>query len=345
MNSLLDKTEEEIKKEVITLATEETGIKNFKSTGVLRGLLEVFSKIIYNIYTAYLAPIFKQTAITTASDNFLSQWGLMLGVVRKPATKTLGNITITAYQAGTLAKGLWVTVEGTNYRFKVLKDYSFEEGVFVAEVEAEFEGTNYNITNDSGIFNKVVAGVESVYFGENWITTPGEDIEEDELYRLRITNKWMSQGVGNPPASFIYYAESVEGVQEIKLIRTPRGYGTVDIIVVATNGLPTQTLLNEVYNAIGDHGLICNDLQVKAPEVVNTDIEIEFSGESTENLVQETVLNYVYSLGIGGYLEIREIYNTLEPLNLEEVEVIQPSRNVSADDSSIIIANVIVRKK
>lgn len=342
--TLLKKSDDEIRKEILTVATEQTGIRNFKSTGVLRGLLETFSRVILTVYQSYLTPIYNQTSLATANGHWLSMWGLMLGVVRKAATKAKGSVTITAYADGSLPAGSWVTVAGTALRFKVLQDITFTIGTFQALVEAEFAGLAYNVADDPGLLTRVIAGIETVSFAAEWITDAGTDEEADESYRARISDRWMSQGQGNPPVSFVYYAMSVPGVKEIKLIRTPRGYGTVDVIVVSVAGMPNQPLLDAVYQALYDHALICNDLQVKAPEQIPVVINVVASGAATANAVQEAILQYVYSLGIGGRLTIRDIYTAVDLLDLTSVEVLAPLRDVAAPDDSIIVATVTVTK-
>lgn len=341
----IDKSDEEIRKEVIEAATKELGFRNLKSTGVLRRLFEVFARFLGQVYHKFISPIYHETNLDTADGLWLDQWGLLLGVARKAATKTKGEATLIAYGDGDIDAGAWITVSGTDLRFKVLEKTAFSEGETKISVEAEFEGSGYNVSGeDEGVLTKVVSGVDHIVFKEGWISAAGTDEEDDDSYRSRIKNLWISQGVGNPPPSFYYYAESVDGVKEVKLVRTPRGYGTVDVIVVAENGMPSEELLQDVYDALYDHALICNDLQVKAPRQKTAEISIEFSGNVSENEVEEAVMQYVYGLGIGGRLEIRGIYDTLEAFDLDTVEVIAPLRDVQAGEDAIIVASVEAEK-
>ncbi len=345
-DAFLKKTEKEIRKEVFEIATSETGISNFKSTGVLRGLLETFTRVMGQLYLKFLSPIYRQTSLMTAEGEWLSQWGLLLGVARKLATKTRGNVSLTASDDGQIDAGTWITVAGVELRFKVLETTAFSSGEIKAvPVEAEFAGSEYNVSDDKGVLAKIVQGVKEISFGADWITEPGTDDEKDTPYRERVTNRWIALGVGNPPASFEYHALTVDGVASVKIIRTPRGYGTADVIVVASNGMPTQALLDAVYKALEDHALICNDLQVKAPAEHPVSVKIEFSGTSTANEVQEKVLQYIYALGIGGRMEIRGIYSVLEDLKLDKVEVLEPARDVQAEADAIVVAAVEVIKK
>lgn len=343
--SFIDRTDDEIRKEVIETASKELGFRNLKSTGVLRRLFEVFARFLGQVYHKFISPIYHETNLDTADGLWLDQWGLLLGVARKAATKTRGDATLIAYGDGEIEAGAWITVSGTDLRFKVLEKTAFSRGETKISVEAEFEGSGYNVSGeDEGVLTKVVSGVDHIVFKEGWISAAGTDEEDDDSYRSRIKNLWISQGVGNPPPSFYYYAESVDGVKEVKLVRTPRGYGTVDVIVVAENGMPSEELLQDVYDALYDHALICNDLQVKAPLQKAAEISIEFSGDASENEVEEAVMQYVYGLGIGGRLEIRGIYDTLEAFDLDTVEVIAPLRDVQAGEDAIIVASVEAEK-
>lgn len=342
--SLIEKTDDEIREEVFTIAREETGIKNYKSTGVLRGLLETFSRIVSKIYQAFLTPISQQTNLDTASTIWLSQWGLMLGVVRKSATKAIGSIEVSTYASGSIPKGSWVSIEGTDLRYKTTEEVAFTPGVITVPVAAELPGSSYNVEDGTGIFTRVVAGVESVTFPSGWIETPGTDTENDSSYRARIKEKWQAQGEGNPPASYLYYSLSVDGVQEAKLIRTPRGYGTVDVIIVASNGSPSSELLQQVEDALYNHELICTDVVVRGPAEIPVTITVEYTGTPAVAVVEDAIYAHVYQLGIGGRLEIRALYSALDELNLDSAEILLPDRDVPGAEDSIIVANVNVSK-
>lgn len=342
--SMLDRSDDDIRKEVLEIASEETGIRNFKSTGILRSMWEVLTRVVGQIYRKFLTPIYHETNIDTADGSWLDQWGLLLGVIRKRATKTEGVVKLTAYQPGMLEAGLWIVFTGTDYRFRVAEGIEFSAGQNDVKVVAEFEGSDYNVAAGTGELTKVVAGTGSIEFPEDWITELGTDTESDDDFRLRIKERWSAEGQGNPPSAYIYTAMSVPGVAAVKVIRTPRGYGTVDVIIVAENGLPSEDLLEEVYEAIEGEGLICNDLKVKAPGEKKASISIEYRGDIPEETIEEAARQYVYSLGIGGRLEIRGIYEVLEQFELETVEVLSPDRDVQPEENEMVIATVSATK-
>jgi uncharacterized phage protein gp47/JayE len=187
---------------------------------------------------------------------------------------------------------------------------------------------------------RVIPGLDGVSVGEGWMRTLGENTEEDAPYRERIKSRWRSQTLGDTKESYRYYAEAVAGVRSAKIIRTPRGPGSTDVIIASVTGLPTPELLVNVEEALYDHGLMAFDVQVKAPSVANVNIVIEYTGDADEADVTLAAQNYVHDLGIGGRFSIRDLYRLYEPLGLETVEIISPERDVQAGDAAIIVAAI-----
>jgi hypothetical protein len=132
----------------------------------------------------------------------------------------------------------------------------------------------------------------------------------------------------------------VAGVREAKIIRTPRGPGSTDVIIASVTGLPNSALLGAVGQALYGHELMGFDVQVKASEVIDISVVIEFTGDADVADVALAAQNYVHGLGIGGRFTIRELYALLEPLNLATLEIISPERDVLAGEVGIITATV-----
>ena len=191
---------------------------------------------------------------------------------------------------------------------------------------------------------RVIPGLDSVAVSENWIVTLGENTEEDGSYRERIKNRWRSQTLGDTKETYRYYAESVAGVRSAKIIRTPRGAGSTDVIISSVTGLPNDELLANVAAALYDHELMGFDVQIKAPSVANVHVVIEYSGDADEAGIALVAQNYVHDLGIGGRFSIRELYALYEPLGLATLEITSPGRDMQAGEASVIMATVSVSK-
>jgi uncharacterized phage protein gp47/JayE len=168
------------------------------------------------------------------------------------------------------------------------------------------------------------------------------------LYHLkdRNTSHFVSP-LFKPDSSeetYKFYAEAVAGVRSAKIIRTPRGPGSTDVIVASVTGLPSPELIADVEAALYDHELMGFDVQVKAPTVANVSIDIEFSGEADEADIALIAEAYVHDLGIGGRFALKDLYALYEPLGLATVEIISPGRDVQAGEASIITATINVSK-
>jgi hypothetical protein len=344
--SWIDKNEKEIREDIVAIAKEETGLSNFKSTGPLRGFLEVIIRVVLFIYQTAINQIYKNATLKGATGIFLSFWGLLLGVVRKQESKAAGVFTGTAYGDGSVAAGTWAVVTGTEIRFKVASDVSFEEGAaFAIPVTAEHPGLLYNIGAGTPVrLTRVVSGLDAVAVGEGWITAPGQDTEDDGSYRARIESRWKSQTLGDTKEVYKFYAEAVGGVRAAHIIRTPRGPGSTDVVIAAVNGVPEQELLDAVETALHDHELMAFDVQVKAPEVEEVSIEIEYTGAASVGEVTLVAEIYVYNLGIGGRFKINDLYDLYKPLKLSTVEIISPDRDVQPDERTIIEASITVTR-
>jgi phage-related baseplate assembly protein len=344
--SWIDKTDRVIRDDIVSIAKENTGLTNFKSTGVLRGFIEVLAHVVFFIYKTAINPIYANATLDGATGVFLSFWGLALGVVRKSDNKAAGNFAGHSYGEGTVPAGSWIVVDGTELRYKVTAKTAFTaDSEFAIPIEAEFSGSDYNIGSGMTLrITRVIAGLGSVTVRENWQTALGENTEKDGNYRERVKNRWRSQTLGDTKETYKFYAEAVAGVRSAKIIRTPRGPGSTDVIIASVTGLPTPELLAAVETALYDHELMSFDVQVKAPTITNVPVAIEFSGEADEADIALVAEGYVHDLGIGGRFAIKDLYALYEPLGLATVEIISPVRDVQAGESAVITATINVSK-
>jgi hypothetical protein len=344
--SWIDTDDKTIRDDIVAIAKEKTGLTNFKSTGVLRGFLEVLSAVVFFVYKTAINPVYANATLDGATGIFLSFWGLALGVARKQDNKASGHFTGRSYGEGNVPEGAWVVAEGTELRYRVTAKAAFTAGSdFQIPVIAEFAGSGYNIGSEMPVrVTRVIPGLDSVAVADGWQSALGENTEEDASYRERIKNRWRSQTLGDTKETYRFYAEEVAGVRSAKIIRTPRGPGSTDVIIASVTGLPTAELIANVEAALHDHELMGFDVQVKPPTVTNVAVEIEFSWDADEADAALAAEGYVHGLGIGGRFTEKDLYALLEPLGLATVEIISPGRDVQADEAGIITAAISVTK-
>ena len=250
--SWIDTDEEAIRDDIVSIAKEKTGLTNFKSAGVPRGFVEVITAVVFFIYKTAINPVYKNATLDGATGIFLSFWGLLLGVARKQNNKATGNFTGHSYGEGSVPEGAWVVAGGTELRYKVAKKVTFQANAhFQIPVVAEFAGSGYNIGSEMPVrITRVIPGLGAIEAGGDRLVFPGENTEEDDSYRERVRNRWRSQTLGDTKETCRYYAESVAGVRGAKIIRTPRGPGSADVIVASVTGLPNAALIESVEQAL-----------------------------------------------------------------------------------------------
>jgi hypothetical protein len=345
-DSWIGKTENEIRSEIVAIAKKETGLTNFKDTGVLRGFIEVIVRVVVYIYRTAINAIYDNATLDGAKGVFLSFWGLMLGVVRKQESKAEGVFTGTAYGAGSVSAGTWAVMDGTELRYRVKEKIAFAEGdPFAIPVIAEFPGQPYNIGGGSSVrLTRIVQGLDAITVGDDWITVPGQDQEADEPYRERIKTRWRSQTLGDTKDVYRFYAEEVDGVKAARIVRTPRGPGSTDVIIAAASGAPGQDLLEAVRQNLYGHELMSFDVQVKAPGIRDIEIIVEFSGDASEGTVRLIAEDYVRDLGIGGRFKVGTLYDRYRSLGQATLEIISPARDVQPAEDELIEAVITVLK-
>lgn len=343
--SVFTERDDALKETVFATALEKTGLSNMSAYGPFRGIFETVYKLL-NDRLSDLDKLAAQTDLDNATGVWLTLWAIFSGVARKSAVTTAGSFSGVAYESGKILSGSWIAIDGTSLRFKVVGDLAFSEGAFSIPVVAEFAGSAYNLAGGTSLYlSRVTSGVTSITAATGWITTLGTDEEDDDSLRARVKAFWKSIGDGNPPSKYEYLAASISGVSQAKVIRTPRGYGSTDVIISTESGMPSAELLAAVRSALYSRGIACRDLLVKAPTEVPAPIAVEFSGSATESAVKVALEKFVLALSIGGKLEIRKLYTTaVAGLSLDSFVVITPERDIQAPAYGKIIPAVTVTR-
>lgn len=313
-------------------------ITNYNSGGVFRTLLEIVAEAVFSFYVL-LSNVIKQAFVQTASGAWLDLKCEEIGLTRKPATKTEGIVVFSretadstniVIPAGTIVKTK-TDSKGKEYRFLTTEEAILASGSTSVSVPviAEFEGAAYNVgANTITEIVSSIAGIDSVNNSTDWITKEGTDEETDEELRERYWLKWEELARGSTKMAYVGYAKEVNGVVDVEVDDSwPRGQGTVDIYITGTNGMPTQTLIDEVQAVVNDKKPICSDALVKAPTpvTVNTTINVEvFPGQPTDGL-QAEIENIINALFIRS-----DEYSDLEDLRFKIGDDITEDRFITA---------------
>jgi len=343
----INKTKEEIRDAILKIAKEETGLTSFKEGGVLRGLVETYTQTIYPIYDDVLNFLGGQFTYLKATGTMLDIRGRELGVSRGVAQKSEGNFVADAVKSGTLQAGAWF-VSASGLRFKVTRNTPFHAGNNDIKVEAEFPGSRHNILPWTPIrCTTVVDGIVAYSVPSDWLTLSGRDEEPDDEYRQRIGARWESQGPDNRPGKYVSIALSNRDVNDVKVIRTPRGYGSVDIILGGIAGIPSTAVCDAVKSAIGDAYLLTRDLLVKPARAVRRDFTLSYEGKVAETEVENQLREWLQHRRIGESITMRALYyDSLSNLELSAIEFTSPTRDIAiSNDSKINVGTITVTKR
>ena len=251
--------------------------------GVVRGIIEIYAWGLWQLYN-FLSVVHKEAIPSESSGEWLDLHASQVDLKRKPATKAKGNVIF--YRASSMSLGniripqgriLRTPPDGNGiiYRFVTDQLTVLPEGAasVAVPVTAEEYGQGSNAT--VGQICELVTPVEGIAFVSNsadWLTDEGADEEGDVSLRNRYQLAWKSQA-GVTRAAYEKAAYSVPGVLYVYVAdQHPRGEGTVDVVIQGSAGLPTANLLKQAREALDEAIVINHDLEVKAPRLVNINV-------------------------------------------------------------------------
>jgi len=190
-----------------------------------------------------------------------------------------------------------------------------------------------------------IPGISTVINTPDWLTSEGRDIETDEELFDRYQLAWKATN-GRTKYAYMLWATSVDGVESVKILdQHPRGQGTVNVIVKGTGGLPTDDLLSAVRAVIDAESFVIDDVEVRAPEVLSADIDIELhviSGDSVAMIADVTTNVETY---FKNNIEIGESF-TLDRLtalalqvsnDISSIDIKSPAADIKASDDALIV--------
>lgn len=168
----------------------------------------------------------------TGDEETVIRWGALYNLPRNEATFAEIVIDVTGTTGGTLLAGsVYVRSDGVTYSVK--DEVTVPASTTVqATIVADVEGADANLeAGDIVSLQSAIAGIDSdaVY---NATTIEGEDLEDIELYRVRLLERLQSPPSGGTVNDFIAYAKKVAGVTRVWVLPNWLGAGTVGVTFV-----------------------------------------------------------------------------------------------------------------
>ena len=297
------------------LELQEAGfvITNFHSGGIFYTMLMIVLRVKIE-FIQLLRTVLNNMFVSHATGVWLDLKMADYSKKRKKSQKTQGLVTVSRLDAdgeavkipkGTVFKTVQ-DINGEELRFFALEAAVLQKGAQTVEVpvEAELEGTRYNVPQEQITRTLTYLGEVSVSNMNDWITREGSDTEDNESARTRTLRSWSELAQRAIEDTFINTAESVPGVLFAQAdCLHPRGQGTVDVIVTGTAGEATESLLNDVRKAVAQIAGPYDNILVKSSVTIPQDIAVTVTVSNAPDNSQ--IENRVRSI-LTGLLAVRK---------------------------------------
>lgn len=224
---------------------------------------------------------FRQIFPDTADSEYLERHAGIHGIRRRAGTYATGDATITGEIGTVLPSNL--AIQCGSLRYYTTESAAIgEQGKVVVKISAEREGDFYNIRSTPAVLLSPPNGVSSncVAFAYG-----GVDAENDEQLLSRLLDKLRYPAAGGNARDYRTWALSIDGVFDAFVFPLRRGLGTVDVAIIAEQGLPSAEVVAKVQDYIEDvRPVTAKNVRVFVPDIqdVNIHVAVKLHGISKE---------------------------------------------------------------
>lgn len=216
----------------------------------------------------------------TADPDYLERQASLYGLARKPAATATGAVRLTGTPTTPVSAGLLLQA-ANGQQYEVTENSAIGGGGTVdVAAWALLAGPDANLADAAPLTIVVpVAGIASAAVA----TMDGGDMAEDDAsLRARLLERMRNAPAGGNTADYIRWATEVAGVARAWCFGGRRGLGTVDVVIMAPDGLPGAGLLDAVEAYIEERRPVTSDVLVLQPDLVaiNVTATVVLSGVS-----------------------------------------------------------------
>lgn len=234
----------------------------------------------------------------TTYGKYLDYRGQEHGVIRLPATKATGKVTILGQDGTEVPKGtLFSTQYGVQFKTVVSAIITDTATVNIEAIEA---GENGNVPSGTITVMPVnILGITSVT--NETPTVGGTEAEGDEAFLDRILDKVRLPATSGNVYQYKQWAKEVPGVGDAQVIPLWDGPGTVKVVLLDSNKkAPSQAIVDDVVNHIEGVRPIGASVTVQAVKEVpiNISATLQLASYATLNEVKQLIIK-----GVTIYLE------------------------------------------
>lgn len=263
--------------------------------------------------------VMNQAFLTNATGDYLDAKGEELGLDRKLGGFASVTLTFTGTTGITIPAGVRVTnivapgTTGTPLIFETTESAVISGLTVDVDAQATDVGDVYNLTAGSLVrLETGMAGVTAVT--NNAAAVGGEDIETDDQYRSRLSERAQTGRGAGTPGDYLAWARQVVGVGGAFVEPLWNGNGTVRVTVVDGNSGPVSSaVLANVTAYIASLTPIGASVTVITPASVSINVsatlvlETGFSLSDVTAQMQSNLADYLRGITPGTKVYLTEI--------------------------------------
>lgn len=214
---------------------------------------------------AFIKNVLMNMFLMTASGQFLDLFANAVNLERKPATLAMGEILFTKAnknQAVVISVGTVISspeINGVTYQLQTTQEYSIPSGVETARIPvlAVGSGENYNLA--AGYYRFLVEQIDGVTVtnDDNWLISPGANIESDDDLRDRTKNQYNFVGHYHTDAVYRGIVTTITGIstKQVYFVHdAPRGPGTANLYLLLNDGVDSTYFIDKINDYIMGQG-------------------------------------------------------------------------------------------
>ncbi|MCW9698210.1 MULTISPECIES: baseplate J/gp47 family protein [Pasteurellaceae] len=267
----------------------------------------------------------RQIIPTTAEEDYLIEYCLYKGIVRKQATTASGYITVTASFETTIPVGTVFEDSASGLTFITTTDTVVSAGTTDIGVQCETEGADGNLTVGTSVsLTSAILGVQSTATIKSM--TGGADIESLSRLLARLIYRVQNPPANGAPHDYVRWATEVSGVTRAWCFERYLGGGSVGVAFACDDRddiLPTAEDIARVKSYITGHkneatgqyeGMPANvELYVFAPQFQTVNFSIRLSPDTAtlRQAVKKSLQAYLSNAGVGALLYLSQIRATV----------------------------------
>lgn len=214
-----------------------------------------------------LAWLYRQIFPDTADEEELIHAAAIRGVSQKEAVAASGNVVLSGTAGVELAQGSVMKHVVTGEDFVTTDDATIgSDGTGSVPIKSQTLGAALNNLSGSLSLISPPLGIDS---SAQLIapTTGGEDQEKPESLLARLLEIIQNPPAGGADYDYRRWAKEVDGITDALVLPKKRGAGTVDVVVTAGDGLPSDDAINRCQTHIEAQCSVIANIWVYPPAI------------------------------------------------------------------------------